>query len=112
MADIRKDIYGMDKKAILGMGSLAPSIGNLVSAIGDLGAIGMAYLATASMLTGAGAGWLAAKATAKGKQDYDTAQKGYENEALASDIGYFSSKIKQERDARKTEQTPKAMRAF
>ena len=114
MVDIKRDIYGigkpMRKRAV--WGALAPTIGNMVNAAGDLTALGAAYLIAAATFGGTIAGGVASWATAKGKQDYDTAKKGYENEALAADIGYQTSRIKQERDARASEQKPKSMRAI
>lgn len=114
MIDIKRDIYGigrpMRKRAA--WGAILPTGANIVNAAGDLTAMGAAYVVAAAVAGGAGAGWLAAQATAKGTQDYSTARKGYENEALSSDIGYLTSRIKQERDARRRKQAPKSMRVF
>ena len=115
MANIRRDVYGIGKpmrKQASGLGALLPTAANVFNAAGGLTSIGAAYLVAAAVTGGAGIGWLASQATAKGKQDYSTAQKGYENEALSSDIGYFTSKIKQERDARRLAEQPKPMRVF
>ena len=104
------EIQGIRKKA--GVGALLPTATNIFNTAGDLTAIGATYLVAASLMAGLGTGWVAAKATAKGKQDYDTAKKGYENEALSADLGYFANKIRQERDALKNTDKPKSMRAF
>lgn len=101
-----KNVYDMMHKQAT---SLLPSAGDIINTIGELGAIGAAYLVAASVATGIGTGWVGAHATAKGKQDYETAQKGYENEALSSDIGELTSKIQQERAANKNEEKAKPM---
>lgn len=61
-----------------------------------LGENAHAALLSLSILGGIGAGYGAAKLTAKGKQDTDTAKKEYENERLKSDLGYLSSKVDSE----------------
>ena len=113
MADIKRDIYGIGKqmrKRASGWGAMLPSISNLVNAGGELTAIGAAYVVAAAVAGGTAAGALASWATAKGKQDYSTAKKSYENEALVADRDYLKSKIRQEGEALKSQGAARPMR--
>lgn len=76
--------------------TLVSGAGDAIRTIGDLGALASTYLIAATVLGGAGVGWVAAKATAHGKQDEATARKGYEKERLTADLGNLTSKLRRE----------------
>lgn len=113
---IRKNVYGLEvpglhKSAFLPSGSILGTAGGAISAAGDMTALGASYLVAASLITGIGTGWLASKAAEHGKQDEDTARKGYENERLKADIGYLRGKLKQEySQAQRKGEPPRSMR--
>ena len=78
-----------------------PLFGDVANAAGSIASAASAYIIAAAILGGTGAGYVAAKTTAKGKQDIETAQKSYENERLKGDIGYLAARAQQEYDAQK-----------
>jgi hypothetical protein len=101
---------GMGKKAAWPM--LLPSIGDIGKTVGDLGAMGAAYLIAAAVAAGTGAGWLGAKMTAHGERDMDTMRKSYENQRLRADIGYLKSKVQQEHGAAKQQNDVRSARVL
>lgn len=101
-----RHLYGMQKQAVGGL------LDSVIKGFTDLGVVGSVYLLGATMLAGAGAGYLAAKATAHGAQDIDLAKKEYENERLKADIGYLSSQIKTEYDNQKNKTKPRSARVI
>ena len=81
-------------------------------AVGETARDSVVLLLAAGGAIGGGAGYLAAKMNAHDKQDIDTIQKEYENERLKADLGYLSSKAKNEADILKNQTKPKAARIF
>lgn len=112
---IRTRVYGMPER---GMGKkaawpvLLPFVGDIGKSVGDLGAMGAAYLIAAAVGVGTGAGWLGAKMTAHGARDMDTMRKSYENQRLRADIGYLKSKVQQEHDATKQQNDVRSARVL
>ena len=98
------EFKGLKKQAIL--------ITDAAGAVSDFGSSALVLLIAGLGSVGAGAGWGAAKLNAHDKQDIDTIQKEYENERLKADLGYVSAKTKQEYDAFKRKQPPKAARVI
>lgn len=100
---IRQSVYGIEERGMRKQAwpTLLPIVGDTARTIGDLGAMGAAYLIAAAMAGGAGIGWAGAKFLAHGDRDIDTAKKSYENQRLRADIGYLKGRVQQEADAAK-----------
>lgn len=112
---IRHSVYGvpertMNKKAAWPV--VMPVIGDTMRTVGDLGAMGAAYLIAAAMGAGVGAGYLGAKLTAHGDRDMDTMKKSYENQRLRADIGYLKGRVQQESEAAKRKQDAQSARVL
>lgn len=79
---------------------------NVAPAITDTASTGAAYLLAIAATVGLGAGFTAAKVTAKGKLDEDTVKKEYENARLNADITHLRGAINSEYDAYKRKKNP------
>lgn len=79
---------------------------NIAPAITDTASTGAAYLLAIAATVGLGAGYTAAKVTAKGKLDEDTVKKEYENARLNADITHLKGAINSEYDAYKRKKAP------
>lgn len=114
---IRQTVYGVQERQQVKQAAgqwpvVMPILGDTAKTVGDIGAMGAAYLIAAAMSAGAGAGWLGAKFTAHGDRDIDTAKKSYENQRLRADIGYLKGRVQQEADAAKRKQQPQSARVI
>lgn len=93
--DIRKNVYGLQKEA-LGLSDLTGAVGDLIHLGGQVITEGGVYVLAAAGAAGMGLGYAAARMTAHGPQDVETAKKEYVNERLKADLGYLSGKTKLE----------------
>lgn len=119
--NIRENVYGMHKRALFETATVAAATrgvaqaaGDTVNAAANMGASAFVWLLALSAAGGVGLGYVGAKLGAHGTQDIETAKKQYENERLKADLGYLSSKTRQEYDqflARKANK-PKAARVL
>ena len=103
---IRKTVYGMRKQASLStaLGAATTAVVGGVAPLLDL--LGTAfqkasvYTVAAAALGGTGIGWGLSKLTAHDDKDIDLARKMYTSERLKADLGYLSSRLREEQDAR------------
>ncbi len=108
--DIRRNVYGLHKHALLNLGYTATS--DFLGTMKDLTLSGSVMLLAAAAAAGTGIGYVAAEMTSHGKQDLDTAKKEYENERLKADLGYAKSKANVEYEAFKNKTKPTAARVI
>jgi hypothetical protein len=104
----------MQKEAGLGsiVSGFTESIANVGPAVTDAASTGAAYLLAIAATIGLGAGYTAAKVTAKGKLDEDTVKKEYENSRLNADITKLRNDINSEYEAFKNKKAPTAARVI
>lgn len=112
---IRQTVYGVRERQQVKRAAwpvLMPIAGDTMKTVGDIGAMGAAYLIAAAMFGGVGAGWLGAKFMAHGDRDIDTMKKSYENQRLRADIGYLKGRVRQEADAAKNKTQAQSARVL